>query len=85
MNMGRLSLCLSILTSVKAEGALVADHLLKAVEAALVHEFSHQRAAAPLVLHACLHQVDGIHGCGTHSYQKKTTPKNKHLDIDCML
>lgn len=30
------------LTSVKAEEALVAHHLLEAVEAVLVHELSHQ-------------------------------------------
>lgn len=56
-----------ILTSVKPEEALVAHHLLEAVEAALVHEFSNQGAAAPLVLHACFHQIDGVHCCGTHS------------------
>lgn len=60
-----------MLTSVKAKDALIAHHLLEAVEAVLVHELSHQGAAAPLVLHACLHQIDGVHCCSTDSYRER--------------
>lgn len=39
-------------TSVKSKEALMAHHLREAVEDVLVHELSHQGAAAPLTVHA---------------------------------
>lgn len=72
-----------ILTSVKAKEALVAHHLLEAVEAALVHELSNQGAAAPLVLHASFHQIDGVHCCGAHSYRENT--REAYLDTGDLL
>lgn len=69
-----------MLTSVKAEDTLVAHHLLEAVDAVLVHELSHQGATAPLVLHTCLHQIDGVHCCGTDSYRER----KKKLDTGHM-
>lgn len=65
-----LNLCLYILTSVKTEEAFIAHHLLEAVKAILVHELFHQGATAPLVLHACLHQINGVHCCGTNGYRE---------------
>ncbi len=41
-------------------------HLLKAIEAVFVHEFSHVRAS-PLVLQSSLHQVDRVHSSSTNS------------------
>lgn len=52
------------LTSVEAEEALVAEDLLGAVEAVLVHQLPDQRAGGALVLHARLDQVDGVDGSG---------------------
>jgi len=51
-------------TPVEAGEALVAQHLLGAVEAVLVHELAHEGARGTLVLHAGLHQVDGVHSRG---------------------
>lgn len=51
-------------TSVEPEEALVAENLLCAVEAVLVHQLSYEGARGALVLHARLHQVDGVDGCG---------------------
>lgn len=52
------------LTSVEAEEALVAEDLLGAVEAVLVHQLPDQGAGGALVLHAGLDQVDGVDGSG---------------------
>lgn len=60
------------LTSVESKEALVAQHLLCTVEAALVHQLPHEGARGALVLHAGLHQVDGIHSCGAGGYKAKT-------------
>lgn len=51
------------ITSVESEEALVAEHLLCAVEAVLVHQLSNKGARGALVLHARLHQVDGVDSC----------------------
>lgn len=60
-----LSLMLFVfLTSVEAEEALVAEDLLGAVEAVLVHQLPDQGAGGALVLHAGLDQVDGVDGSG---------------------
>lgn len=67
-----------MLTSVKSKEAFVAHHLLETVKAVLVHELFHQGAAAPLVLHARLHQINGVHRCGTNSYREQNTT---YLDI----
>lgn len=71
-------------TSIEAEEALVAKHLLSTVEAVLIHQLSHKGSSGPLVLHAGLHQVDGVHsrgsrGCGdtqtqTELNRKQTLP-----------
>lgn len=53
------------ITSVESEEALVAEHLLCTVEAVLVHQFPHEGAGGALVLHARLHQVDGVDSRGT--------------------
>lgn len=51
-------------TSVEPEEALVAENLLGAVEAVLVHQLPYEGARGALVLHARLHQVDGVDGGG---------------------
>lgn len=50
-------------TSIEAEEALVAKHLLSTIEAVLIHQLSDKGSSGPLVLHAGLHQVDGVHSC----------------------
>lgn len=60
--------CVEVLfrvTSVESKEALVAEHFLCTVEAVLVHQFSHEGAGGALVLHARLHQVDGVDSRGT--------------------
>lgn len=59
-------------TSVKSEEALVTEDFLCTVEAVLVHEFSHEGTRGALVLHARLHQVDGVHSCGSGRYGEHT-------------
>lgn len=54
----------SCITSVEAKEALVAEDLLGAVEAVLVHQLPDQGAGGALVLHARLDQVDGVDGGG---------------------
>lgn len=66
-------------TSVEAEEALVAKHLLGAVEAVLIHQLPDKGSSGPLVLHAGLHQVDGVHsrcsrGCGDTQTQTEHDP-----------
>lgn len=69
---GAYGICDKICTSVESEEALVAEHLLCTVEAVLVHQLSNKGARGALVLHARLHQVDGVDSCSpggwkTHS------------------
>lgn len=64
--------CDETCTSVESKDALVTQHLLRAVEAVLVHQLSHKGACGALVLHARLHQVDGVdsrsaRGCKTQA------------------
>lgn len=42
-------------TSVEAEEALIAKHLLCTVEAVLIHQLSHEGSCGSLVLHTSLH------------------------------
>lgn len=76
------------LTSVETEEALVAHDLLEAVKAVLVHQLIHEGTWRTLVLHAGLHQVDGVHGGGTHGcherkfvtiWKSKTVKRDVHL------
>ena len=48
---------------VQPRGPLVPHHLLEAVEAVLVQHLAHV-GGRPLILHARLDQVDGVHGGG---------------------
>lgn len=52
--------CDEICTSVESKEALVTEHLLCAVKAVLVHQLSNKGSCGALVLHARLHQVDGV-------------------------
>lgn len=63
--------CTKPLTSVEAEKALVAYDLLETVNAVLVHQLFHEGTWRTLVLHAGLHQVDGVHGSGTHRCRER--------------
>lgn len=63
---------MSAVTSVESKEALVTQHLLGTIEAVLVHQFSYKGTGGALVLHTCLHQVDGIHSCGTGGYDINT-------------
>lgn len=56
-------------TSVESKEAFVTQHLLRTVEAVLVHQLSYKGACGALVLHARLHQVDGVHSRGTSGYK----------------
>lgn len=60
------------LTSIEAEEALIAKHLLGTVKAVLVHQFSDEGSGGPLVLHAGLHQVDGVDRRRARSCDKRT-------------
>lgn len=64
-------------TSVEAEEALIAKHLLCTVKAVLVHQLPHEGARGPLVLHTSLHQVDGVHGRGSRCCGNTKQPKAK--------
>lgn len=66
----------------------MADHLLEAVEAVLVHDLAHVRAR-PLVLHPRLDEVDGVDGGGAgrsrHSTQREPVHGFHDLDEDAAL
>lgn len=66
-----------MITSVKAEEALVTEHFLCAVEAVLVHQLSYKGAGGALVLHARLHQVNRVHSRSAGSY-KHLKNQNTH-------
>lgn len=58
-------------TSVETEESLVPEHLFGTIEAVLIHELSHKGASGSLVLHSCLHQIDGVHRRGTRGWKHK--------------
>lgn len=73
-----------MITSVKAEEALVTEHFLCAVEAVLVHQLSYKGAGGALVLHARLHQVNRVHSRSAGSYKhlkNKNKIKNTHNEL----
>lgn len=59
-----------LLTPVESKEALITQDFLKTVKAVFVHQLSHNRAGATLVLHASLHQVYRIYCGGSHSYKQ---------------
>lgn len=61
-----------VLTPIESKEALVTQDFLKTVKAVFVHQLPDNRARAPLVLHPGLHQIDGIHRCGPHSYEQNS-------------
>lgn len=60
-------------TRVEPFETFVFDHLLRTVDGILVKHLAN--ALASLVLHSCLHQIDGIHGESTEGTRNASKPK----------
>lgn len=67
-------------TSIEAEEALVAKHLLSTVKAVLIHQLSNKGSCGSLVLHTSLHQVDGVNSRRSRSYVNTHTPPHTNSD-----
>lgn len=66
-------------TSVEAEEALIAEHLLRTVKAVLVHQLPHKGPCGSLVLHTSLHQVDRVDGRRSGCYGNTNQAKLNQL------
>lgn len=52
-------------TSVETKESLISENLLGTIKAVLIHELSYKGPSGSLILHSCLHQIDGVHSRGT--------------------